>query len=269
MKFSTFILVLSSLGVANASHAQTYYTAQLSGDQEVPPVVTTGTGFGRVTLNAAETQITASVYYTTANGTVTVGHIHGPAAAGTNAGVLFNLSPTPGVMSGQVVGVTFSPTPAQVQNLKDGLWYFNIHSSINPGGEIRGQILPSTPWIATLSSGQEVPPNASTATGSGVVSLSPDETRILVSANWTGLTGPATVGHIHQAAVGVNGGVIFNLAPAAAAAGAVTDLMFMPSPAQLAAGKADGWYFNIHTAANSGGEIRGQIITRLFASGFE
>jgi hypothetical protein len=57
--------------------------------------------------------------------------------------------------------------------------------------------------------------------------------------------------------------------PSPTAAGAVVDLMFMPTAPQLAAGKANGWYFNIHTANNPGGEIRGQIIERVFAAGFE
>jgi hypothetical protein len=249
--------------------AQTYFTAALDGGQEVPPVTTTGSGFGRVTLNAAETQILVSVYYATSNGTVTMGHIHGPATAGVNAPVLFNLAPSSGVNSGQVVASTFAVNAAQVSDLKAGRWYFNIHSSANPGGEIRGQIRPDTPWTARLDSQQEVPPNASSATGSGVVSISPDESRILVSLEWDGLSGPATLGHIHQAPAGTNGGVAFNLAPPAAAAGAVVDLQFLPTPQQMANGKANGWYFNLHTAANPGGEIRGQIIERVFVSGFE
>jgi hypothetical protein len=249
--------------------AQTYFTAQLSGAQEVPPVTTTGTGFGRVTLNAAQTDITVSIHYTTANGTVTMGHIHGPADVGANGPVIFNLSPATGVNAGSVVGSTFAITPAQVTELRNGRFYFNVHSTANPGGEIRGQIVADTPWIATLDSGQEVPPNATIGTGSGVVSVSPDETRILVTLSWSGLSGNAVMGHIHQGAAGANGPVIFNLSPAAATAGSVIDQQFTPTPAQLAAGKANGWYFNIHTNANPGGEIRGQIIERLFVDAFE
>lgn len=265
------VAVLAVLGSAASmpAFAQSYFTAQLTGAQEVPPVTTTAGGFGRVTLNAAQTEITVSIHYTTANGTVTMGHIHGPANVGANAPVIFNLSPTTGVNAGSVIGTTFAVTPAQVTELRNGRLYFNVHSTANTGGEIRGQILPDTPWIATLDSGQEVPPNATTGTGFGVVSISPDETRILVSLSWSGLSGDATMGHIHQAAAGANGPVIFNLSPAAATAGSVIDQQFTPSGAQLATGKANGWYFNIHTGANPGGEIRGQIIERLFVDAFE
>lgn len=263
------LLAVLCATVSAPAFAQTYFTAQLSGAQEVPPVTTTGTGFGRVTLNAAQTDITVSLHYTTANGTVTMGHIHGPANVGANGPVIFNLSPTTGVNTGSVIGMTFAITAAQVTELRNGRFYFNVHSTANPGGEIRGQLVADTPWIAALDSGQEVPPNTATGTGTGVVSISPDETRILVTMNWSGLTGNATMGHIHQAAAGANGPVIFNLSPAAAAAGSVIDRQFTPTAAQLSNGKANGWYFNIHTGANPGGEIRGQIIERLFVDAFE
>lgn len=122
----------------------TTFTAYLSGAQEVPANTSTAKGFGRVTLNEAETSITVSVSYGSASAplssNVTVGHIHGPAAPGTNAGVLFDLAPTPGSPFGSVSNLTFNVTPAQVANLKAGLFYFNIHTSTFPGGEIRGQI---------------------------------------------------------------------------------------------------------------------------------
>ncbi len=123
----------------------TTFTAYLSGAQEVPVNPSTAKGFGRVTLNEAETSITVSVSYGSAaaplSSNVTVGHIHGPATPGVNAGVLFDLAPAGGVTFGSVSNATFNITPAQVADLKAGLFYFNIHTANNPGGEIRGQIL--------------------------------------------------------------------------------------------------------------------------------
>ncbi len=117
------------------------FTARLTGAQEVPAVTTNGRGFGRVVLNAAETEITASFYWEGLGSNVTLGHIHGPAVAGVNAPVLFNMNPTTGVTSGRTVDRVFAVTPAQVADLRAGLWYFNIHTVNNGGGEIRGQIL--------------------------------------------------------------------------------------------------------------------------------
>lgn len=120
------------------------FTAYLSGAQEVPPNASTARGFGRVTLNEAETSITVSVFYGSAlaplSSNVISGHIHGPAPAGMNASVLFDLMPAGGVAFGSVLDASFSITPAQVADLKAGLFYFNIHTVNNSGGEIRGQI---------------------------------------------------------------------------------------------------------------------------------
>src|SRR6185295_2296919 len=60
-------------------------------------------------------------------------HIHGPAAPGVAAGVLFPLP------SGQVSDFKITLTAGQAQDLKNGLLYVNVHSSNFPSGEIRGQ----------------------------------------------------------------------------------------------------------------------------------
>jgi hypothetical protein len=71
-----------------------------------------------------------------------MGHIHGPAAVDENAGILFPFTGVPAATSGFVPEQTFAITPTQVTQLKAGQFYFNIHTDINGGGEIRGQIGP-------------------------------------------------------------------------------------------------------------------------------
>ncbi|MFZ1699486.1 MAG: CHRD domain-containing protein, partial [Pyrinomonadaceae bacterium] len=105
------------------------FKTNLSGAQENPPVATTATGFGRVILNSSETEITASVYYEGLSSNVTAGHIHGPAAAGTNGPVIFNMNVTAGQTSGSATDRVFQVSPAQVADLKAGLWYFNVHTT--------------------------------------------------------------------------------------------------------------------------------------------
>lgn len=129
------------------------FKAYLNGSNEVPANASTATGFGRVVLNAAETQITASFYFSNLSANSTAGHIHGPAAAGTNGPVLFDMTPPTGVTSGSSVDKVFSVTPTQVADLKAGLWYFNVHSTANPGGEIRGQIRVAKPRFDTDGDG--------------------------------------------------------------------------------------------------------------------
>ena len=113
---------------------------------------------------------------------------------------------------------------------------------------------------ASLSAGQEVPSNASTATGRGAVVVNPTTLEITGGITFSGLTGNPTGAHIHVGAAGVN-----TPAPAIALtiAGNNSSATFPPnstlSPAQYTALLAGEIYFNVHTAANGGGEIRGQI----------
>ena len=113
------------------------FAAQFSSAQEVPTNASAANGFGTVTLNAAETNITVSASFSGLGSTQTAAHIHGAAHVGVNAPVLFNLG------LGQIANAVFAVTPAQVAQLKKGLMYFNVHTANFPSGEIRGQILPN------------------------------------------------------------------------------------------------------------------------------
>ncbi len=167
MKKQLLLICLVLFSTVFTANAASYFTGNLSSSQEVPPNASTATGFGRVTLNDAETQLTASVYYSGLTSNVTVGHIH-TAATGTNGPVTFNLAPATGVTSGSVVNAIFAVTASQVADLKAGLMYFNIHTVNNTGGEIRGQITVNSPYLAYMSNNQENPattlqPHAATA----------------------------------------------------------------------------------------------------------
>lgn len=134
---------LAPCGTGPAS-VQKKFRAYLKGSTEVPTNASTATGYGRVTLNAAETQVKASVYFSGLGSNTTAGHIHGASVVGVNSGVIFDMTPPTGATSGSAVDRLWTTvTPAQVADLKAGLWYFNIHTVNFPGGEIRGQILPT------------------------------------------------------------------------------------------------------------------------------
>lgn len=252
---SVFVLSATSFGAS-------YFTGTLTSAQEVPPNASTATGFGRVTLNDAETQITASFHWSGLTGNATAGHIHGPAAVGANAPIIFNMSPT-AATSGSVIAATFAVSPTQVADLKAGLWYFNIHTAANPGGEIRGQITVDSPFISYMTSGQENPPVGVGATGSGAVSVNATGTQALVSMSWAGLTGTTTAAHVHSGRSGVNGPIICNFSLVGQpTSGTMTDFLCTFSPAQITALRQGQLYLNVHTVANPGGEVRGQIQRR-------
>lgn len=111
---------------------------------------------------------------------------------------------------------------------------------------------------ATLNAQQEAPPVDSKGTGTAEFTLDPATKMLTWTVTYTGLSGPATAAHIHgPAAPGANAGVAINLAPNGAqspikGSATLTDAQI----ADLSSGKD---YVNVHTAANKGGEIRGQI----------
>jgi len=106
-----------------------------------------------------------------------------------------------------------------------------------------------------LSGNNEVPPVATSASGSGTVTIKEDRT-VAVHIMVTGMT--ATAAHIHEAPAGANGPVIVPFTKTGdnmfdAPAGAkLTD-------AQYAAYKAGNLYVNVHSAKNPGGEVRAQL----------
>src|SRR5918993_195433 len=157
---AAFVIALSLVAWnAEPALADQTFTATLTGAQQVPAVSSAGTGTGTVTLNTAENQITVNLTFSGLTSNANAAHIHGAAAAGANAGVLFDFtSVTPAATSGTIPQQTFAITPAQVAELKAGLYYFNIHTSNFGGGEIRGQIAPPTitgqPANQTVAAGQ-------------------------------------------------------------------------------------------------------------------
>lgn len=116
------------------------FVASLDGAHEVPARVTNGTGTGVVIVTdeatgAAKVSLNFSGLTTPAN----AAHIHGPAAEGVNAPILFPIT-IPAATSGSANDVNITLTATQLQQLKDGLFYFNVHTTNFPNGEIRGQI---------------------------------------------------------------------------------------------------------------------------------
>ena len=107
----------------------------------------------------------------------------------------------------------------------------------------------------TLSGSQEVPPVTTAAAGSGTITVNSDK---LVTGNVTtsGLVGVAA--HIHDGAPGKNGPVIVPLTKSSDNSWSVpAGAKF--TDAQYESYKAGNLYINVHTAANKGGEIRGQL----------
>jgi hypothetical protein len=106
----------------------------------------------------------------------------------------------------------------------------------------------------TLSGDQEVPAVKTDGKGSGTITVA-DDGAVSGSVTTTGVKG--TMAHIHQGAPGANGPVIVPFTKDGdtykAPAGAKL------TPDQLKEFKAGNTYFNVHSDANKGGEVRGQL----------
>lgn len=117
------------------------FTAELSGANEVPPVTTNAAGM--VTVNLKGDSIHVSGHFSGLSGTFTGSHIH-MGARGSNGGVIQALDPD--IESDSTSGSwdqtknTFLLSQDQIDSLKSGKLYINVHSVTNKGGEIRGQL---------------------------------------------------------------------------------------------------------------------------------
>lgn len=110
---------------------------------------------------------------------------------------------------------------------------------------------------ADMNAASEVPPTTSKGTGSVTATYDTDTKKLTWKGSYKDLTGPATAAHFHgPAPVGKNAGVMVPINP--------HDPTFEGSAtlndAQAKALMDGDMYVNVHTAANKGGEIRGQVV---------
>jgi hypothetical protein len=106
----------------------------------------------------------------------------------------------------------------------------------------------------TLSGANEVPPVTTSASGGGTIMVG-DDGSVSGSVSTTGVAG--TAAHIHEGAAGKNGPVIVPLTKDGDTYKVPAGAKF--TEAQMASFKAANLYINVHSAANPGGEIRGQL----------
>ena len=108
---------------------------------------------------------------------------------------------------------------------------------------------------AQMTATSEVPPTTSKGTGSMTATYDTASKKLSWKGDYKDLSGPATAAHFHTGEVGKNGGVAVPISPNTSpfeGSATLTDAQ----AAELMAGK---WYVNVHTDANKGGEIRGQV----------
>lgn len=135
-RFAMAALTAAALFAGTSAQAEmVQMKATLNGAQEVPAVNTQGTGTATFMFDTVTRKLDWDISYSGLSGPAAAAHIHGPAAAGANAGVMV---PFPAPASPIKGSATL--TEAQAADLMAGRTYVNVHTAANGGGEIRGQI---------------------------------------------------------------------------------------------------------------------------------
>lgn len=149
----------SSVVTAEDGHSRrARFRARLSGFNEVPARSSGGTGRFIATIDDVAQTITYELSYATLDGVVAAAHVH-VGQVGVNGGVSFFLCgggtapvcpPAPATVTGTVMatdilgpttqGIAAGEFDKVVAAIRAGVSYANVHTSVAPGGEIRGQL---------------------------------------------------------------------------------------------------------------------------------
>jgi uncharacterized protein (TIGR03437 family) len=222
--------------------------------------------------------------------TLTGHHIH-EGVFGANGPIIID-PPIAGVQTQFPTGAGMVSMTATITNLdafkrflaNPAGFYVNFHTSANPAGAIRGQVTNLIEKLAVtvdMSTASEVPPITDlTASGTGTITIVPTRNSVgevtggtvtfTVDVNFPGpieFTGL----HIHEQVAGVNGPVVINTGISNTARvsfpsgrGVINIPVAVTGGNPLAAlrrllANPTGFYVNLHTVANPGGVIRGQL----------
>jgi len=277
MKRFLLVPLCTVLMLASAADGQIFFKAKMDSIQEVPAPTgqVPGQGLGVFVLNSNATQLYYNITVDGLSGNLTAGHFHN-AAAGAAGGVVKTLT----FVNNHAVGVWSSTDASQpltdslLSELLDGRLYINVHTTANPGGEIRGQVLlkSGVGFTAMMDSAQEIPAPAGSVPGTGTVWVTLGTNgQITYGGTVTDLSGGINAAHFHDAAVGVAGGVVKGISfvgttvsgtwTTADGTQPLTDALLR----DLIKGKL---YVNVHTSANPGGEIRGQVLVNNGSSAY-
>ncbi len=134
-----------------ASAATILFTISLTGSQETPSNASGAAAGGIAIFDSVADTINVSVFFAGLAAPATASHIH-DGAPGVPGPVIVSFVPfTPAATFGSIVGGPLAFPVADIPDLLAGNTYFNIHDSVFPGGEIRGQLIPAlVPEPSTL-----------------------------------------------------------------------------------------------------------------------
>ncbi|MDP1678066.1 MAG: CHRD domain-containing protein [Bacteroidota bacterium] len=149
-QFRFNISVLAFILMCSTIYAQDYdIDLSMDAGQQVPSNGSTalgfdaGVGYSGTYFNSSTKELFVSFTFSGLTAVTTASHIHGPALPGVNNGVLIPLTSFPTGVTAGAYSNSFVLSSTDSSRLMTGNLYINIHTSIFPGGEIRGQLIPS------------------------------------------------------------------------------------------------------------------------------
>ncbi|MBK8563313.1 MAG: DUF4394 domain-containing protein [Saprospiraceae bacterium] len=251
--------------------ADDYFTTNLFGSNQVPAVFSNSHGALALELHG-DTLVVSGAFDDLDgkfNAAIAGGaHLHF-GLAGQTGGIALELETT--INNDLYGGVfaatdnTFVLTADQLAALQAHQLYANIHTAVYGSGELRGQVVGNADGVyrAHLSGANEYPFVTSLAEGQVIAELRGNT--LLVSGAFNGLESNATAAHIHIGRAGQSGGVAFGLTYELEAdqrsgvfQAAANNFTLTDDQVQTLVNR--GFYVNIHSSVNGGGEIRGQLL---------
>lgn len=118
---------------------KTDFRATLDGSNEVPPTQSRGSEYFEAVYRPSTKVLEYRLNLVGLSGPITMGYLHGPAAAGENAR---RVAPINIAIHDSTISDGVTLTAEQAEEVLAGRWYVNAVTAQYPDGEIRGQILP-------------------------------------------------------------------------------------------------------------------------------
>ncbi len=229
------------------------FTAMMDASQETPSTNSGATGTAWAVLSDKGSMVSYSITVAGLSSDFSAAHFH-VGNMGVSGGVVHPITFT----DSSAVGTWTGMSDTLITKLLSNGMYVNVHTTNNPGGEIRGQLTHQgeISYKAELDGTQETPAVTTGASGTAWAVLSSDMKTLSYDVTYANLDSTFTAGHIHLGAKGTPGGVVKPLT--FINNNAMGDWASFPD-SMVKHLVMEDFYVNVHSKKNPNGEIRGQF----------